>query len=214
MEDLKGNVIKSETSQTSKVTQTVSGGVILRKDSEPKNPVRRFFVEDGKTVLAHIFDNVIIPKIKQLISESFKTGVDDFLYGKNNASRFTNNSGVVSYGSIYNRSGYVSVPTSSYATQANPMMPQKQTSLFRVNDYLYAERGKAEAALTELQDILNRYGSVSVADYYETIDVTSENRDPMNQKWGWYSLDEACVIDAENGMYAIRFPKLQRIVQG
>lgn len=67
----------------------------------------------------------------------------------------------------------------------------------------------AEKVLADAKTILNRYGTVTVADIYELSgDIMSCYTDGQ---YGWTNLDKAKVAKAENGYYVLHMPKSVKI---
>ena len=138
---------------------------------------------------------------EKLLSDAVKGAIDWLIYGSK-GNKNSSGVGTISYGSYYNRSGYIN-PTPVYT---NPMLNNKPT-LYAVNDIIIADRGEAEEVLLRMKESINSYGMVSVGDFY---DLVGQRANFTDQKWGWFDLRTADIIRVDGG-FCIRFPKVQPI---
>lgn len=77
----------------------------------------------------------------------------------------------------------------------------------RLEEYIISDRDTAYGVLTTLTELGKKYGSVSVADYYDLISVPSNFTD-NNRGWSRNKFTTARVVKALNG-YVIKFPPLE-----
>ena len=199
MEELKGNSNVSKQVKEKKDITPITDQVVVKKESEVKKLKRQFFTEDATSVKGHIFTSVLVPGIQRLISDIVKNGIDWLIYGVRSPGQ---QSGIrnVSYSSYYdrNRSGAMpTVPSSAY----------NRPGAYAVNDVTFLDRGEAEQTLITLREEIDRYGVVSVADFYDNISVKHNYTDT---RYGWRDLRQAEVIRNRDG-YSIRFPKITPI---
>ena len=202
MEDFKGNPDTPEKFNTRpSIGKPVTTNVVVKKESEAKRLGKKFFSEDAKTVGSHVVESVVIPSLQKLLSDAVKGAIDWLIYGSK-GNKNSSGIGTISYGSYYNRSGYIN-PTPVYT---NPMLNNKPT-LYAVNDIIIADRGEAEEVLLRMKESINSYGMVSVGDFY---DLVGQRANFSDQKWGWFDLRTADIIRVDGG-FCIRFPKVQPI---
>lgn len=202
MEDFKGNPDTPEKFNTRpSIGKPVTTNVVVKKESEAKRLGKKFFSEDAKTVGSHVVESVVIPSLQKLLSDAVKGAIDWLIYGSK-GNKNSSGIGTISYGSYYNRSGYIN-PTPVYT---NPMLNNKPT-LYAVNDIIIADRGEAEEVLLRMKESINSYGMVSVGDFY---DLVGQRANFTDQKWGWFDLRTADIIRVDGG-FCIRFPKVQPI---
>ena len=196
-EELEGNSNASKKAKNSVVTSNV----IVKKESEGSKLRKKFFAEDAKTVGGQVVDTVVIPSIKKIISDIVKTTVDYFLWGSK-GSRPTSGPGIISYNQYYNRGGVIGGSPTTYGGTA--LNGGKPNTLFTVNTIIFPERADAETVLLNLKEAIVSYGMVSVADFYEQVNVKSVFTD---QKWGWRDLSQADILRVDEG-FSIRFPRV------
>ena len=202
MEDFKGNPDTPEKFNSKpSIGKPVTTNVVVKKESEAKRLGKKFFSEDANTVGSHVVESVVIPSLQKLLSDAVKGAIDWLIYGSK-GSKNSSGVGTISYGSYYNRSGYIN-PTPIYT---NPMLNNKPT-LYAVNDIIIADRGEAEEVLLRMKESINSYGMVSVGDFY---DLVGQRANFTDQKWGWFDLRTADIIRVDGG-FCIRFPKVQPI---
>ncbi len=89
----------------------------------------------------------------------------------------------------------------------NKIRKGNRDSEFEVNDIIIVNENEAHEALNILKAAGKKYGSISVADYYETVGIQSVYTE---QQYGWTSesLDKAKVVPVKGG-YSIIFPKVE-----
>jgi len=83
----------------------------------------------------------------------------------------------------------------------DPSNPIK--SMQNVNDVIFPTRREAERMVQKLKDIGGRYGTVSVADFY---DMISQKHVFVDNKHGWRELRDLEIVVNQNG-YSIKFPQ-------
>lgn len=75
------------------------------------------------------------------------------------------------------------------------------------NELMFDTEVEAEKVLAEARAILDRYGSVTVADVYDMTDVMTDYLDGV---YGWTDLHKAEIIKNTNG-YVLRMPESRKI---
>lgn len=176
----------------------ITKNVTVKKESEFSKLKKQFFTEDVHSVKGYVLTNVIIPGIQRLLSDVVKNSIDWVIWGIKGNS---NPSGIrnVSYTSYYSNQNR----QPSYQQQA--MQSASQTpGAYRVNEIIFNDRGEAEETLLRLKEEAERYGTVSVADFYDMVSIKHSFTDV---KYGWSDLRSADIQRNRDG-YSIRFPKV------
>lgn len=202
MEEFKGNsnVSKQQSQERSKV-EAVTSDVKVRKEN---SLARKFFAQDAKTAAKGVSDDIIIPGLKNLLVNVLKKTVDYIFTG-----RTTSGNGYTNYNSIYPsspRNVSYGAPSGSGFGLTAPIQTQQRSSVYAVNDILFNERGDAEEVLLRMNEIIDKYGMVSVLDFYDLINKSSMSAATDN-KYGWKDLSCAKVDRTIEG-YRILFPKI------
>lgn len=197
MDELKGNSFASREQKDSEKEkiEPVTTNVTVKK---PKNKLMsKFFAEDAKTVGGHVLNVVVIPSLQKLFSDVVKGAVDWLIYGAKGSQQKTGVSNV-SYSRYYSSNAQPQTTTFG----ANPML--NRSNIFAVQEVMFNERADAEEVLLRMAELVEKYGMVSVADFYELVGQRFAFTD---QKYGWRDLRTTEIIRGMSGFY-IRFPKV------
>lgn len=199
MENYKSNSYKSKEKDIDQLRKqrcekVITGQVKVKKKNEMRKLIDIFFTEDFGTVKSYIFNDVLVPSIKKSLSEIVKGGIDILLYGETRRNK-SNDSGVTRI--AYNR--YFDGQSSDSKIQRAEV---KQT--YQFDDITFDARGDAEIVLERLQDVIDQYDVVRVADLYDLVGITSFN--PQANAYGWENISDAKVVSTIDG-YKIRMPK-------
>lgn len=194
LNDLKPNSDKykerTKTESEKNLWRIVTGNVSVKKKNDIQKFAETFVKEDLHTVESYIWTEVLLPAFKAVISDS----VNMMLYGETSGNRKTNNKRVsqVSYSSYYDRPN--DRRESNYVRSA---------SRYIFDDLKFEDRGDADEVLSTLDDLLNRYPSVSIADLNELVGITGRYTD---NKYGWTDISQAYIERTRDG-YILRMPK-------
>lgn len=159
-----------------------------------KNEVRKFtdiFIsEDVSNVKSYIFMDVLVPAIKKAISDIVTDGIDMILYGGSGGGRKKSSSAPnISY--------------SGYYDKRDRSEPRATRGRFKYDDISVDYRGEAEEILERMEEIIDTYDEVSVADMYDLAGLTAPH---TANKYGWTNLRNAKVVRTRDG-YVLDLPK-------
>lgn len=174
------------------VNKVIRGDITESKKSIGRKIREAFTSEDRKSIGEYIIFDVIIPAVKNTISDLTIGAVDMWLFGDSKHSRASKNGVRTAYNTIYARD-----PRTVSNAQAHK-------DIYDYNEIILDNRGDAELVLDQMIDILEEYKSVSVAELYDLVGLPSDYTD---QNYGWKSLATACVERRNNG-YLIKLPKI------
>lgn len=196
MEKFKGNSNANKKNEEREKLPQITKNVSVKKESEFKKFKRNFFAEDARTVKGQVFTGVIIPGIQRLITDMVKTGIDVLIYGGRSRDSGRSKSSQISYSSYFNdrNRDYNKIPNSVY-----------QKNAFSFNEVVLFDRGEAEEVLDNLMQQIERYGLVSVADFY---DMIGQSAPYTANRYGWRDLRDVGIDRVRDG-YSINFPKVQ-----
>lgn len=179
-----------------KIEKVVTGVVKTKKKSKFEGIMSNFISEDAKSVKSYVFGEVLIPAIKKAISDIVTDGIDIILYGESRGrSRNNRPSNYVSY--------------SNYASGGRndrSRMNERQALMagsYSYNDIILSSRGEAEDVLTRMDELMDTYGLVRVADLYDLVGITGNYTD---NKYGWTNIRNASVERVRDG-YMIKMPR-------
>lgn len=195
MNDYKGNSHKSrevnseETLVSKKVEQIATGKA--RKKTEARKLADNFIAEDMHSVKEYILQEVLIPTAKKVISEVVTNSIDMLLYGEVKSKKRSQNDSRISYTKYYERER-------DYERGV-----RTRTRGYDYDDIILDTRREAEEVLDRMQDLIDSYDVVSVADLYDLVGITGSYTD---NKYGWTQLRNADVQRVRDG-YLLKLPK-------
>lgn len=196
-EEYKSNSHRSKEGKTEALTdrKKVEKVVHGRVRTKPKSGVSKitdvFISEDAANVKSYIVMDVLVPAVKKAISDIVRDGIDMILYGE---SRGRKSSSV---------SGYVSYRDYSRSDDRDRFRDSRSRSSYAHDDIILDSRGEAEEVLTRMDELIDTYGNVSVADLYDLVGKSSEYTD---NKYGWTNIRNAEPIRVRDG-YMLKLPK-------
>lgn len=195
MENYESNSYKSkearkETLPEKKIEKIVSGSVKSKKKNGFQKLTDVFVPEDVENVKSYIFEGIVVPAVKDIILDAVRVflGVDKKAGRSSNASK-------VSYRSCYEKD--TQRESGRLRTKVN----------YDYDDIVLDNRGEAEEVLSRMDELIDMYGLVSVADYYDLVGVTGKYTD---NKYGWNDIQTASVVRVRDG-YMIKLPRVSPI---
>lgn len=200
MEDYKPNSNRFKDEQKSKETnkieekridKVVTGTVKTRKKSKFSKIADEFISEDAKNVKSYVFGEVLIPAIKKAISDIVTDGIDIILYGESRRGNKRSTADRVSYRNYYD--------------DRRPSRIDRSNVLYGYNydDIILSTRGEAEDVLARMDELMDTYGLVRVADLYDLVGITGNYTD---NKYGWTNIRSAEIMRVRDG-YMIKMPR-------
>lgn len=185
---------KAETSlEKKKVGKVVSGKVKTKKKSEVRKLTDIFISEDIENVKSYILMDVLVPAFKKALSDVVKNGVDMILYGSTKHDKDSSRASRVSYRSYYDDPDVRRVSDTRARTG------------YSYDDVVLDSRGEAEEVLERMDELIETYGMVSVADFYELVGVSGKYTD---NKYGWKDIHTAKVVRVSGDGYMIKLPRV------
>lgn len=184
-----------------KIEKVVQGQVQTRKKPLGKKMAETFLSDDVENVKGFIFFDVIVPTIKDTISNVVSSAVDMLLFGESRGHNTTRSGGksYVSYSNYYDRG----------RNNSNRDTRNMRTAKHDFRDIILDSRGEAEEVLGTMVDLLVDYHEVSVADLYDLCGISNSNW--TDNKYGWTDLSGACVRRARGGGYVIDLPRAEQL---
>ena len=195
MEEFKPNSHKSKELAPvpeKKVEKIVKGTVKSKKKNGIDKLKDNFISEDAANIKTYVVMDVLIPAVKKAICDIVKNGVDMILYGESGRS---------------NRrpSEYVSYDR-RYLDRGDPRFYKADRARigYSYDDIILETRGEAEDVLARMDELIELYGMVSVADLYDLVGITGNYTD---NKYGWTNIRNAEPVHVRDG-YMLRLPKV------
>ena len=195
MNEYKGNSHRSKEEASTEVVpvkkvERVANGK-TRKKGEVRKLADAFIAEDIKSVKDYIIQDVLIPAAKKAIVEMFDSGINMLVYGESKPKNRDRNNSRVSYTKYYERERDYERGT------------RTRVRGYDYDDIILDTRREAEEVLDRMQDLIDTYGMVSVADLYDLVGINGSYTD---NKYGWTRLRDADVQRVRDG-YLLKLPK-------
>lgn len=193
MSEYKSNSHRSkETERAEREVKKVERVVNGKVKSKKKNKFADTFIsEDAASVKEYIIFDVLIPAAKNAISDMVTTGIQMMLYGEVRGTSKTKGS-KVSYSKYYDDRRDRDYDRRS-RTRAG----------YDYDEIILESRAEAEEVLNSMDELLERYGLVSIADLYDLVGITGNYTD---NKYGWTNLRHASVQRLRDG-YLLKLPR-------
>ena len=199
MEEYKSNSYRSkelqkkESNENSKpedrkVEKVVTGVVKTKKKSKLSQAMDNFISEDAKNVKSYVFGEVLIPAIKKAISDIVTDGIDIILYGETRGKNRRSTADRVSYRNYYDD-----------RSRNSSRMNERQAIMagsYSYDDIILSTRGEAEDVLSRMDELIETYGLVRVADLYDLVGINGSYTDI---KYGWMNIRNAEIIRVRDG---------------
>ena len=187
MAEYKSNSHRSkEQSSDKKVEKVISGNAKVKK--------RSALSDDIQNIKSYVVMDVLIPAAKKAISDIVTNGIDMILYPGGNGRPKRSNANHVSYRSYYDNR--------DRDRRYDPETRSRRSS-YSCDDIIIDTRAEAEEVLERMDELLDTYNVVSVADLYDLVGISCSYTD---NKYGWTNLRNAEVIRVRDG-YFLRLPK-------
>lgn len=170
----------------------VTGKVVAKKPSKFRKFTDEIISEDAKNVKSYVVGEVLIPAIKKAISDIVTDGIDMILYGESRRGNKRSAADKVSYRNYYDRDSRSVRDTRSTSYSA-----------YSCDDIRLDTRGEAEDVLLRMDELMETYGLVRVADLYDLVGITGNWTD---NKYGWTNIRNAEIVRGRDG-YVIKMPR-------
>lgn len=184
-----------------KIEPVVTGPVKVRKKSGFRKFVDDVIAEDMRNVKSYIFSEVVLPAIKSTISDVVSNGIDMVLYGETRGRRSSSsNRGLsrISYRDYYDR---------DKRDRDRDREERRRPAGYDFDEIIFDSKGDAEIVLLKMDEVIERCGVVSVADFYE---FAGEPGKWTDNKYGWTDVRDVEPIRTRDG-YILPLPKVRVI---
>lgn len=174
-----------------KVNKVIKGTAKTKKKSGFSKFVGSFISEDVDSIKSYVISDVLIPAAKKTISDIISIGTDMLLFGESGGNKKRSMSSRVSYRDYYDSRRRDDRPVS------------RTRSGYSYDDILFESRGEAEEVRERMDELIETYGVVSVADMYDLAGITCQYTD---NNYGWTNIRNATVERVRDG-WILKMPK-------
>lgn len=189
---------RDEKKDSAKQVEKRAEKVIKGKAKVKKNDMRKltnvFISDDVSNVKNYIFMDVIVPAVKKAIYDLVVGTLDMSLYGGR---------GKGGKRPISDKVSYIDYGSASDHRDRRSYNSTRTTTGYSYDDIVVDTRGEAEAVLSRMDELMETYGIVRVADLYDLVGVTGQYTD---NNYGWTNIRNAEVVRVRDG-YKIKMPR-------
>lgn len=177
-----------------KIEKVVKGTVKTKKKNQIQKLAGNILSEDARTVKSYILMDVLVPSIKDAIEDIVTNGIRMLLRGETGVrSRGSSGISKISYNKAYE------------SRNRRNSSPARRPVGYNLDDIILDSRGEAEEVLSHMDDLIETYGIVSVADLYDLVGYTEGTYN--DNKWGWTNIRTAEPIRVGDG-YLLKLPRV------
>lgn len=166
--------IQKQKEDLKKIERVTKGDVKFKKKSAFRQFFDQFVQEDGEKIKSYVCTEVLIPSIKQAISDIVTNSISILFYG--DAGRTKRN--------VADRVSYRNYSNSYNASYNQPQ--QQKHNAFMYENICYNSYAEATDVLDRMYEILDLYGVVSVSDLNQLVGITGSFTD---NNYGWTTLN-------------------------
>ena len=186
------NETKPKPALEEKRAEKVVRGAVKTKKNNTRNFLETFFAEDLANIWDYVKHDVIVPSFKKALYDIVVNGLDMSLFGGRGGKRPTADK-------VLYKTDYNGVSRRDERTYGRT----RTSSGYSYDDIILETRGEAEAVLSRMDEIMEEYEVVRVADLYDLVGVTGEHTD---NKYGWTNIRNAEIERVRDG-YRIKMPR-------
>lgn len=174
-----------------KRAEKIVSGKVKTKKNETRKFADLFLAEDVANIKDYIVHDVLAPIIKKGFYDLIVNSLDITLFGGRGGKRSVADK--VSY------KDYNGISRREERTYSR----SRTASGYQYDDIILETRGEAEAVLSRMDEIMEEYEIVRVADLYDLVGITGEHTD---NKYGWTNIRNARIERVRDG-YRIDMPR-------
>lgn len=184
---------RGKETEKKKVEKVVKGVVKTKKKTEIRKFADIFLAEDFASVKSYILMDVLVPGIKRAVSDIVTNSLDMLLFGESNKNKKSSGVSYISY--------------RNYSDKKDTSDNTRTRTGYNYDDIVLESRGEAEEVIIRMEELIETYGSVSVADLY---DLVGKQCNYTDNKYGWINVRNAEPIRVRDG-YLLKLPKAMPI---
>lgn len=175
----------------------------IAKGKERQKPLGKrigetFKGDDANSVGSYILFDVALPAVKALVADAVSQGIERLLFG--DAAR----RGPSARSNYTNYSKLSTSRSSSRDSSGRRELSERARAAHDFDEVVLETRGKAEQVLDVMQEMINDYDVVSVADLLALVEITPSH---IDENWGWTELRGARVMQLRRDEFLLDLPR-------
>lgn len=160
----------------------------VKRESTARKVVGEIIREDARSVGETVLWDVIIPTVKNLISDTVTRGIESMLYGGDSRPRSRN--------SYSDYSGYSRPKGNRDRPAERRERRSARHSEPERNEIIFDSRSDANDVIDRMSDLIDQYGQASLADLNALIGASSNF---IDDNWGWTDMGSFDVRQVRDG---------------
>lgn len=175
-----------EADTTPKLKKIEGMNVVQTKKSVGRRIKDSFGGQDLRTVGMGLLTDVILPNGKDLLMDLVKEGGHRIIYGDGARRSSSSTSSIVGSATRVRTTNYntmSSSPIIGSARSAGDTSIQNERGRFDFSNLIISDRDVAEEAVERMGDAIEEFGTVSVADLYDLLEISGNGF--TDNKFGW-----------------------------
>lgn len=189
-----------EAAKTQKPPEKRANKVVRGPVKTKKNEIRKFtdifIAEDINQVKEYLVHDVLIPAVKNTFYDVIVGGLKMSLFGGRGG-------GLSGHRAAADKVSYRDYSRDSRDDDYRRHSSSRERTVFDYDDIVLATRGEAELVLDRMDEIMEEYSVVRVADLYDLVGVSGPH---TANNYGWTNIRNAKVVPVRDG-FVIRMPK-------
>ena len=185
--------------EKTEVIPVAKGKVATKKSGLGKKIFGTFFLGNSKDVENYTIHDVIIPTVREALFRTVTDGLSIFMFGETKKR----NQGTYRNYQIFSQSD-VQRRSEVHRTNHQRSRDERFRNTHNFESIEFELREDADSVLEYLENRLELYDMVSVAEFYQACDITPEHTDV---KWGWEKLGGSRIERLRGGGYCIILPR-------
>lgn len=168
--------------------------------------------EEVNEIGGYLLYDILIPATKKTFEELINRGISMVLYGEAGTNQRREDRTYVSYSQMFtgrDRDRFGRIP-SRERPQRYSARDTGSRLQDRLNDISFVDGQEATDVLLNMEEFLDEFGTVSVADFLEFAGL-SHMIQYTDNNYGWDNLANTRVVTATDGYYEIDFPRAKFI---
>lgn len=203
MEEFPANSRKSKEGsdgpEPKKVPKVISGSATTRRRPLGRRFAETFLGGDARSVAGNVIFEVFIPAAREMMYDTLAAGFERVIFGEarsRSRRRISSDYGHVRYDQM-SRSRTRDDRDEPRATR------RRARSVHDFEDVIIRSRAEAQEVISTMNELIDKYGEVSIADLHQMVDLDFE---PTDEKWGWTDLRDSNVERVKSG-YLLDLPR-------
>lgn len=187
------------------IKKVVVTGKAIKRQKSLGSRLRDMIAPDGKSIYESVVQDVLAPALKDMIADAVIQAVERAIHGevRSTTRRSATARGPVGSASHISYNRYSTTPR-----EAPRSISQRGRGSHDFGEIALGTFAEAEAIIQQMDEIVDRYKTCSVADLYEMVGLDATYTD---EKWGWSDMRGSDVRRTRDGNYILVLPRTEPI---